>query len=580
MTEYHALVIGNSLYENKVEFPSIEYAAQDATKVFSLLTESPTSIFSKETSICRFNVSRNDIEDLVSDFFGKVQRADTVLFYFAGHARLIGGKRLFLVMQNSLGDNLARSSFCVESLIPYFEEKLIDRYMLVLDCCRAGAALNSPGIRYRGIINDFDAHALSGQGQVLVASTRDYQLAHELEDLQQGLFSYYFINGIETGEAAEPSKPYINILELVSYVQTQIAKKHPDIPQNPLASGSDLTGDLIVAKNSIYRVEEANQIKFMDFYRKSLGLEDFSDTERLQQAQINKLRSYLDKLLQVKSDIASVKHLALLYGEALGIDEATTAMHCESYEASLKFEKPAAIREPPMTSHSKGQAVIFAARAGNASFDVTDLKSGLFSYYFREALLGHGANSDGDVTLFSAFEYLQRNINWSDRYVQQPRLTASLQDDLILTSKRIDWQSSFAKRLAILVGVNSYSNPSFPRIRYAESDIRATAEILGEMGGFECRILTDNKATLTRVQKTLADACEELSEEDLILFYFSGHGLANKETGYALLYDTEPSNLEATSLATTKLSEMFSHTKAAATLTVFDSSMMPIGQEM
>jgi hypothetical protein len=106
MPHKHTLVIGNSKYKFEEEFPIIEYAANDASKVFSVLTHDSTSVFQKETSQCKINLSRNEMDDALAEFFSNVDRSDMVLIYFAGHARVVSGKRLFLIMKDSVPDHL------------------------------------------------------------------------------------------------------------------------------------------------------------------------------------------------------------------------------------------------------------------------------------------------------------------------------------------------------------------------------------------------------------------------------------------------------------------------------------------
>ncbi len=107
----HLLIVGNSKYENK-DFVDLDYAKKDAELIYDLLINSQTSIFSANTSICRFDVKRDDFDNLLDEFFEPVSQDDLVLVYFAGHSRVIPGKkRLFLAMADTNPLKLARSGF-------------------------------------------------------------------------------------------------------------------------------------------------------------------------------------------------------------------------------------------------------------------------------------------------------------------------------------------------------------------------------------------------------------------------------------------------------------------------------------
>ncbi len=150
----------------------------------------------------------------------------------------------------------------IDGILPYLDEKNISRYIVVLDCCRSGAALKSPGVKNRGEeISSQDLQSISGQGKIFIASSRDYQLSHELKDLKQGLFSYYFVRGIETGEAVEKTKRFIGIVDLSHYIQRQIRDNYPEYSQHPTLSGTDQSGSLLIAHNPKYQPPIANSPK-------------------------------------------------------------------------------------------------------------------------------------------------------------------------------------------------------------------------------------------------------------------------------------------------------------------------------
>lgn len=250
MLQRYSLIIGNSNYSNQDEFPTIPYAKNDACHIYDLLTDSKVGIFSRQTSKCRTDVTRDDMDDVLDEFFENVSYEDLVLIYFAGHATVLpGGKRLFLAMADTNPNKIARSAFNVDNLLPYFEERRINKYIVILDCCRSGKALKSADVRHRGLIHEVELQNLSGQGKIFIASSQEYQPAYELETLNHGLFSYYFIDGIKSGASIESSKEYIDIVALNSYVQKEIKKRHPDISQEPEISGVDITGDLFIARN-------------------------------------------------------------------------------------------------------------------------------------------------------------------------------------------------------------------------------------------------------------------------------------------------------------------------------------------
>jgi uncharacterized caspase-like protein len=576
----HALIIGNSEYKCEKEFPIIPHAVKDATKVFSTLVEADSSIFDKTTSLRRLNVTRSAFEEVLGEFFNNVMPSDMVLFYFAGHARLIGGKRLFLATTDSgTGTGLlAATAFSVDTLLPYFEEKKVNRYVVVLDCCRAGAALNTPGVRQRGIINDAEINNLSGQGKVFVAAATEYQVAHELDSLEQGLFSYYFIQGIQTGDAVSTSKQYINILEISRYVQNQLTTNYPLLGQDPVISGEDMVGELLIALNPSFNAQVEHHAEFQDFVKRSLDIDDLSDKDKLEKAQTRKLHIFLDKLNDdaenIGGELASFTKSVMEYGKTLNLDDGTTLNIFNGYLATLEFNKARTRIENLRKVNGKGKAFIFSAAYQTAAYESSELGASIFTYHFAEALNGSAASSEGVVTLQSAFEYLAKYVRGYEHFLQTPIISAQMTEDPILTSKAIRWESFPYKRKALLVGLNQYAN-EFSSLRYATSDVLTIGKILKDVGGFDCTILTDENAGKSTVLENINEIIQNLNQDDLFLFYFTGHGYSTDKDGYAILYDTAYEKASQ-ALSVNEISRILNQGLAKTKIVVLDSCMTPV----
>jgi uncharacterized caspase-like protein len=576
MSNRHALVIGNSHYINQEEFPTIEYAINDANKVFFLLTSSQTSIFSKETSVKLIDVDRDDFNDALNNFFANIYKTDTVLVYFAGHAKVVASKRLLLIMRNSNPQSLAHSAFSVDHLLPYFEERQINRYIVILDCCRSGVALKTPGIRYRGItdIDEVELQNISGHGKVFLASALEYQLAHELENLNHGLFSKYFIQGIETGEAVDSSKKYIGVVDICGYVRQQMISIHSELSQEPMLSGEDLVGELIVALNPQYEEENSYLAEILEFMKKSLSISDISDKGSVDRARIKKLQVYIDEVSKISQTSAATKNLIFMYGEALGLSETDTEETYSDYLRSLKFEQVVSRNEDIKNVNGLGRAILFSAAYTTQAYESSELEAGVFSYYFHQALLGFGANKNGFVTLSSSFDYIKRHVTEYENLKQHPVLAANLREDPVLTDKSIDWKNNKHRRLAILIGVDRYSDRRLSPLRFAAKDATTLSNTLKTLGGFEIIMLLNEEANRENVIKVISEAKNELKNEDLLLLYFTGHGFATERDGHAVLFDTTHENLSQ-GLAISEITHRDNDAVGSCLVIVLDACMMP-----
>jgi hypothetical protein len=81
------------------------------------------------------------------------------------------------------------------------------------------------------------------------------------------------------------------------------------------------------------------------------------------------------------------------------------------------------------------------------------------------------------------------------------------------------------RKIAFLVGNDTFSeDPSIPPLRFPQNDANELAEILGdkETCGFET-IPYLNKTSL-EILSDLDEISRELTQDDTLLFYYSGHG--------------------------------------------------------
>jgi uncharacterized caspase-like protein len=85
-----------------------------------------------------------------------------------------------------------------------------------------------------------------------------------------------------------------------------------------------------------------------------------------------------------------------------------------------------------------------------------------------------------------------------------------------------------ARLHAILVGVDSYADPSIPALRYACQDAQALGALLtgSDLGtDITVRLLLDGAATRRSVLHAVgAELPARVHADDMVLFYFAGHG--------------------------------------------------------
>lgn len=116
----------------------------------------------------------------------------------------------------------------------------------------------------------------------------------------------------------------------------------------------------------------------------------------------------------------------------------------------------------------------------------------------------------------------------------------------------------FTRVVAIIVALESYRRPSngdaLPSVAFAHADADAMGEAVHEIfkdmpaDDVIVEIIKDGDASLTAVRDQLAYTIRNLSDDDLFIFYYAGHGFHGSGGNRLSTYDTNRTNVGGTSL--------------------------------
>ena len=118
-------------------------------------------------------------------------------------------------------------------------------------------------------------------------------------------------------------------------------------------------------------------------------------------------------------------------------------------------------------------------------------------------------------------------------------------------------QGNSGKRWAICIGINDYKDNRIVDLINARSDAKILANVLKKEGQFDNVLLfTDDidpnnelYPSKVNITKKLSDLKSQVKPEDLVLFFFSGHGISNASgEGFLVLANSYRENLHETSL--------------------------------
>src|SRR5919109_1034217 len=106
------------------------------------------------------------------------------------------------------------------------------------------------------------------------------------------------------------------------------------------------------------------------------------------------------------------------------------------------------------------------------------------------------------------------------------------------------------RKLALLIGNSQYQDPKLAKLNAPDSDVSELAKILEDpaIGGFD-QVTTVLSELSSTVRVAIGEFFDDKQKDDLLLLYFSGHGLLD-ENGlfYLALKDTQYKHPRATGI--------------------------------
>ncbi|MEA5595449.1 caspase family protein, partial [Rivularia sp. UHCC 0363] len=134
-------------------------------------------------------------------------------------------------------------------------------------------------------------------------------------------------------------------------------------------------------------------------------------------------------------------------------------------------------------------------------------------------------------------------------------------------------KNGFSRNLAFIIGINNYQN-GISSLKTAVNDAKKLVETLREKHGYQVWVCLDEVATLGKLNQLLEKTLpEQVTENDRLLFYFAGHGVAlngdDGPAGYLIPQDAKAGDTNSY-LPMTKLHDALSQLPCRHFLGILD----------
>jgi hypothetical protein len=128
------------------------------------------------------------------------------------------------------------------------------------------------------------------------------------------------------------------------------------------------------------------------------------------------------------------------------------------------------------------------------------------------------------------------------------------------------------QRLALIIGNSLYSDPTLARLLTPDVDVGALGEILldAEIGGFDDVNVLVNMSS-TAIRRAIASFFAKRSREDLLLLYFSGHGVLDDQgLLYLAVRDTDSKLLRGTAVSANFITDEMNNSHSQRQVLILD----------
>ncbi|MEJ2708649.1 MAG: caspase family protein [Anaerolineales bacterium] len=128
------------------------------------------------------------------------------------------------------------------------------------------------------------------------------------------------------------------------------------------------------------------------------------------------------------------------------------------------------------------------------------------------------------------------------------------------------------KRLALIIGNSVYQDPTLARLKAPDVDVGALHDVLkdSQVGGFDDVDLIFN-STSSNVRVAISSFFARKSHDDLLVLYFSGHGVLDDNGRlYLAVKDTDHSYLRATAIPAAFITDEMDHSRSRREVLILD----------
>lgn len=242
-----AVIVGNSAYEKT---GSVKYAVKDAQTIYKYLVNvlgfQEGNIFYKENANKGFFEeifgSQNNYKGRLFNSLKEPSKSE-IFIYYSGHgAPGLRDKKGYFVPIECDPIYVELTGYSQELLIDNLSKIQAKSVTLILDACFSGANILD---NISSIFPEVSEPIYKIENGVMLSSSKANQVSSWYDEMQHGLFTYFFLKGIrDTKKSDKNSDGILTYQELFEYISDNsegvpyFARKLNNVEQNPTIQGN------------------------------------------------------------------------------------------------------------------------------------------------------------------------------------------------------------------------------------------------------------------------------------------------------------------------------------------------------
>lgn len=349
-----AVIVGINRYLDD-SIPRLKFARADAEAIDEVLT-SPGLWAIPPDNVTLLLDEQASLNNIRSALGGALRRkADIVYFYFAGHGSLAtasvkkpggDGTEKYLVPVDAEYDDIPNTAISIREIAEFLEWKQARQAMLIFDCSfngfEGGRTFENPLFPIEFEFTDAYLNELAGEGQAVMVACEANQLALEMSNRKQGLFTYFLLEGLR-GKAFPENEGRVLLDDFYEYVYANVTHYAEvfDGNMHPVYAGK-LEEDVLIQKYSpqMARKTEELQARAEKLYAMAKRAYERNDLDTVFRAMQN--------ILEIFPEDAKVKKVMAAIERKREEERRKVAMQKAAYSAA-----PQAAVEPEIKTETE-----------------------------------------------------------------------------------------------------------------------------------------------------------------------------------------------------------------------------------